>query len=196
MGYFERLWRELPDVAPEHFELRRAFVISALDPRARVIDVGCGAGWFSGALAAAGFSVVGVDVAEEPVRRAGARYGVLEFVVVGGEQLPFAAGAFDAAWLGEVLEHVQDGLGLLAEVARVLGPGGRLVLSTPDHAWARRLWLGVSRRAFEAHFEPRADHVRFFTRGSLAALLDAGGFEQIEIRPARGVLLATARAAR
>ena len=70
------------------------------------------------------------------------------------------------------------------------------MLSTPDHAWARRLWLGVSRRAFEAHFEPRSDHVRFFTRRSLEALLDAGGFEQIEIRGARGVLLATARAAR
>jgi ubiquinone/menaquinone biosynthesis C-methylase UbiE len=196
MGYFERLWRELPDVAPEHFELRRAFLISALETRSRVIDVGCGAGWFSGALAAAGCSVVGVDVAEEAVRRARARHGDLEFVVAGGEQLPFADGSFDAAWLGEVLEHVQDGPGLLAEVARVVGPGGRLMLSTPDHAWARRLWLGVSRRAFEAHFEPRSDHVRFFTRGSLAALLDAGGFVQIEIRRARGVLLATARAAR
>ena len=116
--------------------------------------------------------------------------------MVGGEELPFAAGAFDAAWLGEVIEHVQDGLGLLAEVARVVGPGGRLVLSTPDHAWARRLWLGVSRRAFEAHFEPRSDHVRFFTRRSLTGLLNAGGFEQIEIRRTRGVLLATARAAR
>jgi 2-polyprenyl-3-methyl-5-hydroxy-6-metoxy-1,4-benzoquinol methylase len=196
MGYFERLWCELPDVAPEHFERRRAFLISALEPRSRVIDVGCGAGWFCDALAAAGFSVVGVEVAEEPVRRARARYGDLEFLVVGGEELPFAAGAFDAAWLGEVIEHVQDGLGLLAEVARVVGPGGRLVLSTPDHAWARRLWLGVSRRAFEAHFEPRSDHVRFFTRRSLTGLLNAGGFEQIEIRRTRGVLLATARAAR
>ncbi len=98
--------------------------------------------------------------------------------------------------MGEVIEHVQDGLGLLAEVARVVGPGGRLVLSTPDHSWPRRLWLGVSRRAFEEHFEPRSDHVRFFTRRTLAGLLGAGGFEQIEIRRAQGVLLATARAAR
>jgi ubiquinone/menaquinone biosynthesis C-methylase UbiE len=196
MGYFERLWRGLPDSAPEHFELRRAFLISALEPGSRVIDVGCGAGWFSGALAAAGFSVVGVEAAEEPVRRARARHGDLEFVVAGGEELPFPAGAFDAAWMGEVIEHVQDGLGLLAEVARVVGPGGRLVLSSPDHPWPRRLWLGVSRRAFEEHFEPRSDHVRFFTRRTLAGLLCAGGFEQIEIRRAQGVLLATARAAR
>jgi SAM-dependent methyltransferase len=196
MGYFERLWRGLPDLSPEHFELRRDFVISALEPRSRVIDVGCGAGWFCGALASEGFVVVGVEVAPEAVRRARARFADLEFVVVGGEELPFAACSFDAAWMGEVLEHVQDGLALLWEVARVVGPGGRLVVSTPDHGWLRRLWLGVSPRAFEAHFEPRSDHVRFFTRRSLAGLLEAGGFEQIEIRSARGVLLATARAAR
>jgi 2-polyprenyl-3-methyl-5-hydroxy-6-metoxy-1,4-benzoquinol methylase len=196
MGYFERLWDGLPEVTPEHFALRRDFAIAALQPRSRVIDVGCGAGWFSGALAGAGFSVVGVEVAQEPVRRARARFADLEFLVVAEGELPFAADSFDGAWLGEVLEHVQDGLGLLWEVARVIGPGGRLAVSTPDHGWRRRLWLGLSRRAFEAHFEPRSDHVRFFTRRSLVALLEAGGFEEIRVRRVRGVLLASARAAR
>jgi 2-polyprenyl-3-methyl-5-hydroxy-6-metoxy-1,4-benzoquinol methylase len=196
MGYFERLWDGLPEVTPEHFALRRDFAIAALQPRSRVIDVGCGAGWFSGALAGAGFSVVGVEVAQEPVRRARARFADLEFLVVAEGELPFAADSFDGAWLGEVLEHVQDGLGLLWEVARVIGPGGRLAVSTPDHGGRRRLWLGLSRRAFEAHFEPRSDHVRFFTRRSLVALLEAGGFEEIRVRRVRGVLLASARAAR
>jgi 2-polyprenyl-3-methyl-5-hydroxy-6-metoxy-1,4-benzoquinol methylase len=196
MGYFERLWTGLPEVTPEHFELRRDFAIAALQPRSRVIDVGCGAGWFSEALAGAGFSVVGVEVAQEPVRRARARVADVEFLVVAEGELPFAAGSFDGAWLGEVLEHVQDGLGLLSEVARVIGPGGRLAVSTPDHGWRRRLWLGVSRRAFEAHFEPRSDHVRFFTRHSLVVLLEAGGFEHVHVRRVRGVLLASARAAR
>ena len=90
---------------------------------------------------------------------------------------------------------MRDGLGLLAEVARVVGPGGRLVLSTPDHPWWRRLRLALSRRAFEEHFEPRADHLRFFTRGSLAALLEAGGFEDVRSTAWRGVLLVSARAA-
>jgi 2-polyprenyl-3-methyl-5-hydroxy-6-metoxy-1,4-benzoquinol methylase len=197
MGYFERLWSELPDAAPEHFAIRREFVIGALEPGSRVIDVGCGAGWFCGALAAAGFSVTGVEVAHEPLRRARERFPELDFVLVsGGGELPLAAASFDGAWLGEVLEHVQDGLGLLWEVARVVGPGGRLAVSTPDHGWGLRLRLGISRRAFEAHFEPRSDHVRFFTRRSLAALLAAGGFEQIQIRRRRGVLLVSARAAR
>ncbi len=196
MTYFERLWSELPDVAPEHFALRRDFLLETLEPHARVIDVGCGAGWFAGELARAGFAVVGVEVAHEPVRRARERFPELEFLVVSGRTLPFSAGAFDAAWLGEVLEHVVDGIGLLEEVVRVMAPGGRLALSTPDHGRRLRLALGLSRRAFERHFEPRSDHLRFFTGRTLRALLEACGFEQIVIGRSSGVLLASALAPR
>jgi hypothetical protein len=66
-------------------------------------------------------------------------------------------------------------------------------LSTPDHGWGLRLRLGLSRRAFERHFEPRADHLRFFTARTLETLIDAAGYEQIRIRRERGVLLAAAR---
>ena len=197
MAYFERLWSELPDVVPERFERRRDFLIAALAPGSRVLDVGCGSGWFCEALAAAGFAAAGVDVAAEAVRRARARCPEVEFQVTGeGGELPFAPGAFDAAWLGEVLEHVQDGLGLLAEVARVLVPGGQLIASTPDHGAALRLWLGLSVRAFERHFEPRSDHVRFFTRRTLGELLAAAGYEQLEIHARRGSLFVSSRAAR
>ena len=196
MAYFERLWSDLPDATPEQFALRRDFAISALAGRARVLDVGCGAGAFSGAFAQAGFAVAGVDVAAEALRRARAAFPAIEFVAAGESDLPFADGSFDGAWIGEVLEHVQDGLGLLGEVARVLAPGGRIAVSTPDHGWLLRLRLGLSRRTFERHFEPRSDHVRFFTRRSLSSLLCAGGFEQIAIRAQRGMLLATAAAAR
>ncbi len=148
------------------------------------------------AFAAAGCTAVGVDVAPEAIRRARARHPSLEFAVCGETWLPFPDGSFGAAWLGEVLEHVRDGLGLLAEVVRVVDPGGLLLASTPDHAWWRRLWLGANRAAFERHFEPRADHLRFFTRGTLAGLLDAAGFERLDLRARNGVLLVSGRTAR
>jgi SAM-dependent methyltransferase len=196
VSYFERLWKELPDAHPEHFEMRRDFLLATLDPGSRVIDVGCGAGWFAAELAHAGFAVVGVEVAAEPVRRARERFPQLDFRLAGERELPFDADAFDGAWLGEVLEHVADGIGLLEELVRVVAPGGLLVLSTPDHGWMLRLRLGVSRAAFERHFEPRADHLRFFTAGTLRSLLEAVGFEQIAIRRAGAVLLASARTPR
>jgi SAM-dependent methyltransferase len=195
VDYFERLWSQMDEVFPEHFELRRDFLLTSLEPGERVLDVGCGEGWFCDALTAAGFSAVGVDVAPEALRRARLRFPELEFALSGETSLPFADSSFGAAWLGEVLEHVRDGIGLLAEVARVVGPGGMLVASTPDHGFGRRLQLALGRRAFERHFEPRADHLRFFTRRTLAALLDAGSFEQVAVRTRRGVLLVRARAA-
>jgi 2-polyprenyl-6-hydroxyphenyl methylase/3-demethylubiquinone-9 3-methyltransferase len=196
MDYFERLWGQMGEVVPEHFELRRDFLLASVAPGARVIDVGCGEGSFCAALVSAGCSAVGVDVAPEALRRARARYPELEFALCDETSLPFADASFGAAWLGEVLEHVRDGIGLLTEVARVVGPGGQLLASTPDHGVWRRLALGLSRRAFERHFEPRADHLRFFTRTTLAALLDAGGFEAVALRSRSGVLLVSARAAR
>jgi len=179
---------------PERFEPRFAFLAGGLAPGARVLDVGCGEGWFCGALSEAGFATAGVDVSAVAVSRARERVPGVQFEVCEETLLPFGDGSFEAAWLGEVLEHVRDGIGLLEEVARVVGPGGRLLASTPDHPWWLRLVLGLDRRAFERHFEPRADHLRFFTRRTLAALLDAGGFEQISTRARRGTLLVSARA--
>ncbi len=196
MAYFERLWSDVADRPPEHFALRRDYLLEQLAGASTVIDVGCGAGWFAAALAQAGHAVVGVEVASEPLRRARERAGDVRFELVAENRLPFAAQAFDAAWLGEVIEHVQDGVGLLSEVARVLSPQGRLVLSTPDHGPLLRARLGVSRRAFERHFEPRSDHVRFFTARTLRSLLAATGFEEIRIAARGGVLLASARAPR
>jgi 2-polyprenyl-3-methyl-5-hydroxy-6-metoxy-1,4-benzoquinol methylase len=196
VAYFERLWSELPDAVPERFEQRREFLLAALGPGARVLDVGCGSGWFSEALSAAGFAAVGVDVAAEAIRRARARCPQLEFKIAGEGELPFSPGSFDAAWLGEVLEHVQDCVGVLAAVERVLAPGGQLIASTPDHGRMLRLALGLSTRAFERHFEPRSDHVRFFTRRTLRELLDAAGYREIEIHARRGSLYASSRAAR
>jgi len=197
VGYFERIWSEAPDAAPERFELRRDHLMRRLPPGARVLDVGCGSGWFSAALREGGFSVTGVDVAAEALRRARLRASGVEFVCAReGDALPFDSASFGAAWLGEVLEHVQDGIALLEEVARVLEPGGALIASTPDHPFALRARLALSRGAFERHFDPRSDHVRFFTAASLRALLEACGFEDVAVVRDGGTLVAGCSTAR
>jgi ubiquinone/menaquinone biosynthesis C-methylase UbiE len=174
--------------------LRRDFLLGHVSAVTRVLDLGCGLGDFTAALGERGVTAVGCDVAGEAVRRARERRPGLEFVQ-SGDELPFADASFDAVWAGEVLEHVQDVLGLLAEVHRVLKPDGQLLVSTPDHGPLKRLLMGVSRRAFETTLDPRSDHVRFFTANTLSTTLALSGFREVELASSKGILLASAKPA-
>jgi 2-polyprenyl-3-methyl-5-hydroxy-6-metoxy-1,4-benzoquinol methylase len=203
--YHESLWEGVPEgLSPPYWAARLAFLLAHVPAGARVLDVGCGEGRFTSALVRAGREVVGIDVAQEPLRRAHAREGeALDLRLVPAEgPWPLEDVSFDAVWAGEVLEHVADTAGWLSEVRRVLRSGGALVLSTPAHGPLTRLSLGLSGRAFESHFDPRSDHLRFYTRRTLAALLADFGFERIEtgglggLPGARRVLLAAARRTR
>lgn len=108
---------------------------------ARLLDIGCGYGALSLALAEAeGVHVTAFDILRERVtlvrtrnRARGHRSAVrLDLLVADAEGgLPFKDGAFDAAVLTEVLEHLENPLHLLRETSRVLSGGGRLFLTTP-----------------------------------------------------------------
>jgi SAM-dependent methyltransferase len=188
----EAVWRVVPEGAePERFAPRLVFLLAFVAPGDRVLDLGCGDGAFAAELAAEGAHVVAADVSAEALRRAAARTAGLELVqLTEGARLPFADDAFDAVWAGEAIEHVVDVVGWLAEVRRVLRFGGRLLLTTPYHGRVATVLLGLRGRAFDAHFDPRADHLRFFTARTLDAILRDAGFAELEIRPHGGLPLA------
>lgn len=210
-GYHDSLWQAVPEgLEPEHALVRERFLLDCLSALARelpapahVLDVGCGEGHFTARLQAAGARVLGVDVSREALRRARARHPGLELaqIPIAGEW-PLDDASFDLVWAGETIEHVADMAGWLSQARRVLRARGMLVLTTPNHARAALLALALSRRRFERHFDPRGDHLRFFTRSSLSELLADLGFEQIEVHGAVGapwarqVLLACARRTR
>ncbi len=199
--YHEDLWEGVPEgVLPTEWWARLEFLLAHTIAGRHVLDVGCGEGWFAGALAGAGAEVVAIDVAEEPLRRARMRYPDLDLRLVGAEgPWPLEDASFDVVWAGETIEHVIDTAAWLSEVRRVLRSGGELLLSTPAHEPLRMLGLALSRRAFAAHFEPRSDHLRFYSRATLRGLLEDFGFDEIEVRGlggapgARRTLLASAR---
>jgi ubiquinone/menaquinone biosynthesis C-methylase UbiE len=190
----DAIWRTLPaDAVPEHLALRRAFLLAHVAPGDRVLDVGCGAGEFSAALLEAGAQPVAVDVAAEALRRARERVPALDARLWReGQPLPAEDASFDVAWAGEVIEHVTDVAPWLSELRRVLRPRGTLLVTTPDHGRGTLLALALSGRRFAAHFDPRADHVRFFSRRTLHELLDDLGFDVAELRSRHATILARA----
>jgi SAM-dependent methyltransferase len=159
-------WGSAPEfVGPRH-ELREKLLLDLFrsgSPGPRVLNAGAGTGSFSLRLAENGFDVTSVDASSAAVEVLRRRVPG-EVAQADVTTLPFADAAFDAAVLGEVLEHVEDDRGALEEVARVLRPGGVLVVSVP--ADPKR--FGPSDRW--------AGHVRRYSRQELLSACEAGGF--------------------
>jgi len=130
---------------------RRALV-SAIDPTpgARVLDVATGTGMVALALARRGCTVVGLDqspdmlaVAQAKLNAAPDLAGQVSFVRGEAERLPFASGSFDAVTFTYLLRYVDDRAATLAELARVVRPGGRIAMlefAVPESGVARPLW--------------------------------------------------------
>ena len=127
--------------------------VAEVSPR-RVLDVGCGWGAFADRIAReVGAEVIAVDLSPRMVELARAR-GV-DARVGDVQELPFADGRFDCAVANWMLYHVPDVERGVAELARVLRPGGRLVAATNGLGHLAELWALVGR-------DRRAEPPRFF----------------------------------
>jgi 2-polyprenyl-3-methyl-5-hydroxy-6-metoxy-1,4-benzoquinol methylase len=180
----EAIWEAVPaGLEPAGFARRLHALLEQVESGMRVLDVGCGEGRFAAALASAGASVVGIDVAEEPLRRARERHPELELHrVAEAEVWPFAESSFDLVWAGEVIEHVADTDAWLSELRRVLRSGGTLLLSTPENGRLELAAAAISRHAFARRFDPRGDHLRFYGRATLSRLIEEFGFHDVRVR--------------
>ena len=201
-AFYEDVWAELPDdPEPWAWKRRRALLLGEAKAGERVLDLGCGAGRFLAALRDAGADPVGVELAEGALERARRNVPGAELHLLGpGGEIPLEDATVDLVWCSEVLEHVPDTAALVSEARRVLRTGGRLLITTPSHDLPRRGLIGLAR--FDEHFDPLGQHVRFYSRRSLARVLDAFAFEDVHITGIGGppllreTLVARARKAR
>jgi demethylmenaquinone methyltransferase / 2-methoxy-6-polyprenyl-1,4-benzoquinol methylase len=106
----------------------RAAELAAVGPGSRALDVACGTGELALALASRGASVVGTDFSEEMLAVARAKGGGVEYVWADALALPFDAASFDAATVGFGARNFSSLDRGLAEMARVVRPGGRVVV--------------------------------------------------------------------
>lgn len=163
-------WGDDPEFFGPRHAAREALLLAVLArhlaPNSEVLDAGAGAGRLANRLAADGHVVVGIDQSERFVEyatahaAAGARFQVGDIT-----RLDFPVGSFDAVVAGEVLEHVSDDAAAIAELYRVLKPGGWCLVSVPADP---RLW-DVS--------DDWAGHVRRYTESELRARFEAQGFQ-------------------
>jgi SAM-dependent methyltransferase len=140
-------------------------IVADLDLRARrprILDVGCGTGANLEMLAQFG-ETEGVDVSADALAFCRAR-GLDQVKLGAAEQLPYADASFDLVTALDVVEHLDDDLGGLREMRRVLRPGGRALLFVPAFMW---LW-GVQ--------DDVSHHRRRYTLPQLTGRVRAAGF--------------------
>ncbi len=141
----------------------------------RLLEVGSGAGRFLHRMHRAGWRVQGTDIDPAVADRVRRRYGLS--VDIGSlAELRYPAESYDAVAMSQTLEHLHDPCALLEECRRVLRPGGRLVLTTPNaQARAHRLY-GRRWRGLEP---PR--HLHIFTPEALERCVRTCGFEVLRV---------------
>ena len=155
--------------------IERVIADLKLPARARILDAGCGSGRNMIELARHG-TVSGVELSGASVDVARAR-GAGEVIAGSVLDMPFDGDSFDLSVCLDVIEHLDDDVGALRELRRVLAPGGSLLVTVPAYQW---LWSG--------HDEVNHHHRRY-TRRSLQRVAEQAGWEQVRTTYFNSLLL-------
>lgn len=157
------------------------------------LEIGCGAGRMTRALVRDFDRVVGLDVSEEMIERAGRAAPEADLHRVAGTEVPLADGSVDAVFSVHVLQHLdtlEDVGSYLREARRVLRPGGSLMVHVPlqsvrpalPRRVAREARLWFSRRRLRLGREHSVVRMRLYRIEEVEELLDGLGFEDVELR--------------
>jgi SAM-dependent methyltransferase len=162
--------RTLPGIPAENYWFRRheaAYdALVPFCPGAVVLEAGCGEGYGADRIAAAARTVIALDYDRAAVTHVAATYPRVRPVRGNLAGLPLADGSVDVVASLQVIEHLWDQPGFLAECARVLRPAGTLLVSTPN-----RLTFSPPNRPMNPFHHRELDPAEF------AELLDQGGYE-------------------
>ena len=150
-----------------------------LAPGRAVLELGCGTGSFLAEAQRRGAATYGIDLNPEAIATARACVPEAQLHTGVAADDPFPGAAFDAVVMIDFIEHVRDPDAELAVVRDLTAPGALLVISTPRvdsavHAASGRYWP-----------QYREEHLTYFSKRGLRAVLDRQGFSAVEVAPTR-----------
>lgn len=160
---------------------------AAVGAGTRVLDVATGPGYLAGRAAARGASAVGVDLAPAILALAADLNPAVEYRHGDAHHLPFEDSSFDAVVSGFLLPHLGDHARAMAELVRVLAPGGRLAVSTWDLPGRTEIPGLLLAAVQEAGASPPADlpagppFFRYSDDGALGGLLRGAGLDDVQV---------------
>ncbi|HVQ31341.1 MAG TPA: class I SAM-dependent methyltransferase [Vicinamibacteria bacterium] len=164
-------------VEPFLFELHAAMLrlleplfLAHIPAGGRVLDAGCGRSLFTEIRPDWPFTIVASDVDHDLLTSRQAEFPAVRWVQGDAHPLPFRAASFDALFAGELVEHLTDPRPALVDFARVLRPGGALILTTPNR-------LRLANRADRSERPYSPDHLSELSYDEVGSLLHEAGFE-------------------
>lgn len=174
-GYDAAIFEQLAALEDESFWFRtRNRLLVRLtqqisQPGDRFLEIGCGTGYVLQALARdCGLVVTGSELFEQGLRFARQRLPTAEFSVLDARQMPYQE-EFDLAGAFDVLEHIDDDVGVLHGLHGALRVGGHLLITVPQHRW---LWSDA---------DDYAHHVRRYRRAELVERVEGAGFTIVRV---------------
>lgn len=181
-GYYDRVFLRKRGIQSKWHHMKFKRIAKEVIPFERLLDIGCGPGTFIGNLQESG-TAIGIDIAEEQIYYAKKRYGQRHrfFRHMEAENLLFRSDSFDVVTLIEVVEHlpVEQCTQLLQEAIRVLKPGGRILVSTPNYASFWPIIEYLINKVGEVTYAEQ--HIIHFDKLRLDFLLRSFGFSNISV---------------
>lgn len=165
-----------------------------LAPGDRVLDLGCGAGRHAFECYRRGAQVVALDQNGEEIREVAKWFAAMEeageapagasATAMEGDalNLPFPDDSFDVVIISEVMEHIPDDKGVLAEMVRVLRPGGRIAVTVPRYGPEKVCWT-----LSDAYHEVEGGHIRIYRGDELLGKMREAGLEPYGTHHAHGL---------
>lgn len=190
---YEEIWRrKLAAATPAELDPGSAAAVAVrlLGKGRRILDVGCGSGRIHPFLADRFTEICGVDYAGPALDAAAKRGTTVATADLNQGRLPYEDAHFDAVVCLEVVEHLLDPRVVLREVRRVLRPGGRLVLSTPNVQFWGQLLRIVRGFGPKTSGDPEGldgGHIHYFTYRDVEEILRSAGLVPVRRGTTGGV---------